>query len=93
MQNTEEYVDGLKGISLHFLLGGVFSFLVIILTAIFGLFYPISDFCFLFHLIPFGIGFSGGSVLYIIGYYIILFLVLWLMGFGILKFFEQIKKG
>ena len=91
MIQKEKFVDGLKGTSLHLLLGGVFSFMVIVLSAIFGLYYSVCEFCFLFHLIPFGIGFSGGSVLYIIGYYIILFLVLWLIGFGVLKFFSQIK--
>jgi hypothetical protein len=93
LREKEEYADGLKGASLHFLLGGVFAFLFIIFSAIFGIYYSVCEFCFLFHLIPFGIGFSAGSVLYIFGYYIILFLLLWLMGFGILKFFRQIKTG
>lgn len=43
----------------------------------------LQQFCFMFHLIPFGIGFAGGDTYQIILYYLVLWLVLSLLFLGI----------
>jgi len=47
---------------------------------------------FSFHLVPFGIGFSGGSVWLIYGYYFVLWVLISLVFVGLYRLFKQIKR-
>lgn len=72
------------------LLSGLISISFIVITVFFGLLNGVNGFCFLFHLIPFGVGFVGGSILIIIIYYILLFL---LIGGVVYGFINLLKQG
>jgi hypothetical protein len=67
------------------LLSCLISIIFIVVTALFGLIYGANEFCFFFHLIPFAVSFGGGSILITIIYYIVLFLIIALIVFGVIK--------
>jgi hypothetical protein len=70
------------------LMSGIIAFIFITLTGWNGLHAHtpfIWEYCFVFHLIPFGIGFSGGQFIYIILYYILLWLILSLFIFCVIS--------
>ncbi len=50
------------------------------------------EFCFLFHLYPFGIGFAGADTSFILPYYIALWVVLTLVFLGIRRLIALIFK-
>ncbi|HZX57142.1 MAG TPA: hypothetical protein VFE54_00395 [Mucilaginibacter sp.] len=52
----------------------------------------LADACFMFHLFPFGIGFSGGGGLVILIYYLVLWLVLTVLFLGIKRLITLIFK-
>ncbi len=71
--------------SKRLLLSSLISIIFIVVTAFFGLINGANEFCFLFHLIPFAVEFSGGSILITIAYYIVLFAIIGLIVFGFIK--------
>gem|GEM_PF-5843532 len=78
-----------------YILSALISALVILLTGWIAFSSNISilhDICFYFHLIPFGIGFSGGSTISIILYYSILWIVLALVMLPIVKIHDSAKS-
>jgi len=52
----------------------------------------LSEFCFYFHLIPFGIGFSGGGGIIILVYYLVLWLMLTILFIGLGRLYVLIFK-
>jgi hypothetical protein len=76
-------------------LSGLISVIIILLTGWIGAYSNISglqEICFYFHLIPFGIGFSGGNTSSIIIYYLILWIVLALVMNPIIIIFDSLKN-
>jgi hypothetical protein len=74
----------------------IFSIVFILLTAwiAFGAVDPgpLRQFCFYFHLLPFGIGFSGGDTTAILIYYPALWLVLTVFFLGLKRIFTLLFK-
>jgi len=51
-----------------------------------------GQFCFMFHLYPFGIGFSGGDTSKVVIYYLLLWLVLTILFLGLIYLIKLIFK-
>lgn len=78
-----------------FLISFIISVVFLVLTGWIGLklhIEPIWEFCFMFHLIPYGIAFGGGSVFFILLYYLILLLVTTLLVKTIIKIVSILRR-
>lgn len=78
-----------------FLISFIISVIFLALTGWIGLkahVEAIWEFCFMFHLIPYGIAFGGGSVLFILLYYLILLLIITLLVKAIIKIVSVLRR-
>jgi len=77
-----------------FINSAIFSFLFLVITGMLAFYLTmpvISDICFYIHLIPFGIGFTGGSNWEMARYYFIVWIVLTIL-FGSIAYLYKLKK-